>query len=141
MKRFYFLLAASLFLSTPITAVAGQEVACPSTTTAQSIDALELKSWIDTNQFFVLLDARTAEYDDNQRIPGAIWMPFNSSEDLLKETIGSVDTPIVVYCSCLKCPASVWLAIRLIKMGYTNVYEFHEGIDGWVAQGFPVTHG
>lgn len=42
---------------------------------------------------------------------------------------------MVTYCSNLKCPASHMLGERLRRLGYANVLEYREGIDGWLAGG------
>jgi rhodanese-related sulfurtransferase len=45
---------------------------------------------------------------------------------------------VVTYCANLKCPASRMLAAHLRKLGYKNVLEYPQGIDGWVASGYKV---
>ena len=42
---------------------------------------------------------------------------------------------VVTYCAGLKCPASHLLGEKLRALGYKNVLEYHEGIEGWVAAG------
>ncbi len=50
----------------------------------------------------------------------------------------SKDALIVSYCVNPQCPASRMLAAKLIKLGYTRVLEYPQGIDGWVREGNPV---
>jgi rhodanese-related sulfurtransferase len=110
------------------------------TSTIRYLTTEDLKQWIDSGKKFVLIDARTKEYDDGRRIPGAIWMPFNSPKDELAKVIGKKDTLVVVYCGGQGCPASGWLSEILVNMGYSNVFDFPGGIRGWAEAGFPITH-
>ncbi len=102
----------------------------------KEITTQELQEMLKNKQSpLVILDARSSEYDDGQRIPGAILMPSDSTPKQLAAVIPSKDTPVVVYCSNLRCPASKYLAESLVQLGYTNVMKYPEGINGWVQAG------
>ena len=63
-------------------------------------------------------------------------MTSDASAEDIKATAGSDKNALIVtYCSNTKCPASARLATRLRKLGYTNVLEYPEGIDGWAEAG------
>lgn len=60
-----------------------------------------------------------------------------SSKEEIKSAIPSKDSLIVVYCAGVKCPASGWLYDKLTSLGYTNLYEYHEGLEDWIRKGYP----
>jgi rhodanese-related sulfurtransferase len=97
-----------------------------------------LKTLLDSGANVTLLDARTGEYDDGRRIPGARSLAPDASAEAAAEVIPSKDALVVTYCSNLKCPASRMLAKRLGELGYSSILKFPEGIDGWAAAGHPV---
>lgn len=106
------------------------------------ISTPELKQRIEKQgRHIVILDTRTKEYDDGRRIPGAKFFPYNSKDEEIALTIPKKDTLVVVYCTNSKCPASKFLADRLVVMGYTNVYKYGEGIEGWIKGGNPIEKG
>lgn len=83
-----------------------------------------------------VLDARSGKYDDGRRIPGAKSLASKASAAEIATVAGAdKSTLIVTYCSNVKCPASKRLAGALRDLGYVNVIEYEEGIDGWAAAG------
>lgn len=85
-----------------------------------------------------VLDARTGKFDDGQRIPGARALAPTASEAEIALVLPEKGALVVTYCANLKCPASHMLGETLRKAGYTNVLEYHEGIEGWMAAGHAV---
>jgi len=85
-----------------------------------------------------VLDARTGTFDDGQRIPGARTLAPTASEAEIAAMLPDKGALVVTYCANLKCPASHMLGETLRKAGYTNVLEYHDGIEGWVAAGHAV---
>ena len=86
----------------------------------------------------VVLDARSGKYDDGRRLPGARALaPSATAEDAAK-FLPTKQALAVTYCSGVKCPASGALAKQLRTLGYENVLEFREGIEGWVAAGHAI---
>jgi len=83
----------------------------------------------------LIFDARSGKYDDGRRIPGAKSLNDQSSKAEIQAAIPEKNTALVTYCANLKCPASEKLANHLKSLGYTNVREYPEGIEGWVAAG------
>jgi rhodanese-related sulfurtransferase len=86
----------------------------------------------------VILDARGSQSADERRIPGAKALGINSTANEVASLIGSKDTLIVTYCTNLECPMSENLAKHLKNLGYQNILVYKEGIEGWVAAGYPV---
>jgi rhodanese-related sulfurtransferase len=83
----------------------------------------------------IILDARSGKYDDGKRIPGAKSLNAESSDDEIKALLPDKAALIVTYCANLECPASHKLAEKLGKMGYKNLIEYPEGIEGWQKAG------
>ena len=83
----------------------------------------------------VVLDARTGKFDDGRRVPGAKSLSAAATVKQAAALIKNKDTVVVTYCSNLKCPASSYLAKRLHTLGYKNVVEYPNGIEGWAAAG------
>ncbi len=125
-----FLLTAPLGVTVELAEVHHQEVK------KAAIDATELKSWYDQNKVMTVIDARSAKYYNGTVLPNAIWLPSESTEQDISAKLPSKNDLIVVYCWGLKCPASGWLFDKLISMGYTNVHEYHEGLEDWLKHGF-----
>ena len=86
----------------------------------------------------VVLDARSGKFDDGRRIPGAKALSATATAEQAAALIKTKDTLVVTYCSNLKCPASSYLAKRLTALGYKNILEYSEGIDGWTKAGHAV---
>jgi rhodanese-related sulfurtransferase len=83
----------------------------------------------------IILDARSAKYDDGERIPGAKSLTSEASAAEVAALLPDKDAEIITYCSHPKCPASQRLADHLKKLGYTHIHEYPEGIAGWKAAG------
>jgi len=82
-----------------------------------------------------VLDARVGKFDDGNRIPGAKALAPDAPAEKVTSMLPDSQALIVTYCVNLKCPASSLLAKRLRQLGYSNVLEYHEGIEGWIAAG------
>jgi len=90
------------------------------------------------------LDARPRAEYDKSRIEGALYL---STETIANGTAGPVldeliafgyDYPLVLYCHGGDCDASENTAIRLQKLGFTNIRIMKAGFDEWEAAGFEV---
>jgi rhodanese-related sulfurtransferase len=102
------------------------------------IDTAALAILLRSGVPVVVLDARTGEYFDGKRIPTARNLASDCSVSEAKKVIGSKNALVVTYCTNLHCPASTMLYGHLKELGYENVLEYHDGIAGWAAAGFPV---
>lgn len=83
----------------------------------------------------VILDARAGKWDDGKRIPGAKQLAPGDAAAKAATMIPAKDSRVIVYCTNLHCPASKHLAEELVKLGYTGVEKYPEGIEGWIAAG------
>lgn len=102
------------------------------------VDTAALAVLLRSKVPIVVLDARSDEYDDGRRIPGATRLSPDSSAYQVDKAVGHKDTLTITYCSNLKCTASMKLHRHLKNLGYENVLEYPDGLAGWQAAGYPV---
>lgn len=119
----------------------GTQSSCPAScavenTTRREITDAQLKSWYDEKKEMFVLDARTKPYFDGTLLPNAKWVPADASDEVINTAVPSKEATIVVYCHGKDCPASGMLYDKLSKMGYTQVYEYHDGLVGWQGKGY-----
>ncbi len=94
----------------------------------RKITAEEAKTMMAEMQNFILLDVRTdVEYKEN-RIDGAILIPDTEMSTRAETELPDKNALILVYCRSGR--RSQDAANELVKMGYTNVYDFG-GIIDW----------
>lgn len=94
----------------------------------QQVDAETAKELMDTEDDYVILDARTqAEYDEGH-IPGAILIPHDTVATAAEDALPDKDQLILVYCRSGN--RSKRASQALVDLGYTNVVEFG-GINSW----------
>jgi rhodanese-related sulfurtransferase len=120
----------------PVCKAAAETAAAPAshaTINPAGLDAL-LKAKVPV----LVFDARSAQYDDGRRVPGARSLTAKASAEDVAAVAPDKNALVVTYCSNPKCPASAALAKHLGSLGYSNVVEMPEGIEGWVADGRPV---
>lgn len=102
---------------------------------AATLNTLALKTLMDSGVPVIILDARSGKWDDGSRIPGAKSLNAESKPEEIAKVIPSKDSLVITYCSNLKCPASDMLYKHLKSLGYSNVIEYPEGIQGWKEAG------
>ena len=94
----------------------------------QQVNAETAKELMDTEDDYVILDARTqAEYDEGH-IPGAILIPHDTVATAAEDALPDKDQLILVYCRSGN--RSKQASQALVDLGYTNVVEFG-GINSW----------
>ena len=94
----------------------------------EQISQDEAKRIMDTEDEFVIIDARTQEEFDEGHIENAILIPEYEITDRAEAEIPEKDTLILVYCRSGR--RSKIAADALVQLGYTNVKEFG-GIIDW----------
>lgn len=100
-------------------------------TTLSTSKLFELAS---SNEGIVLLDVRGPKNFAAGHIPGAINIPgwkINAHEALPEDRSRAV----VCYCGNAKCAMSFYAADELLKLGYTNVFVYEQGVAGWKENG------
>jgi rhodanese-related sulfurtransferase len=86
-------------------------------------------------QTAIFLDTREKEEFEVSHIKGAKWVGFETfSMEILQDI--PKNQPIIVYCSI--GARSQDIGKKLLKEGYTQVYNLYGGVFHWVNEGNPV---
>ena len=93
----------------------------------QKITAEEAKKMMD-NEDVLILDVRTQEEYNEGHIKNSILLPDTEIDSKAHEILKDKNAKILVYCRSGRRSAEA--SKKLIKMGYTNVYDFG-GIIDW----------
>jgi len=97
-------------------------------TAFHSILPAEAKEKLEENKDIVLIDVRTREEYDQERIAGSILIPVDVIADEAPGRLPDKKTEIIVYCR--SGARSQRAAKQLAALGYTNVYDMG-GIQSW----------
>lgn len=106
----------------------------------QIISAYEVRQKQIRHENFLLVDARSRQSYDSKHITGAISMPLSEIDQRYIELI-PYDRELVLYCGGLNCPVSKMAAVKLKRMGFINIKDMAEGIDGWENLGYHISGG
>ena len=123
MKKFIFLLLAVMML-----AACGQDKENDQGAVYVNITAEEAKQIMDTEEGYIILDARTQEEYDEGHIPGAIVISHEEIAEKAEGVLTDKNQLILVYCRSGR--RSKIAAEALVELGYTNIKEFG-GIIDW----------
>ncbi len=94
------------------------------------ISAKELIGFKNTGKKYVLLDAREIQEYKTSYIPSAIYVGYNSFDSTQLETLNlDKNTATIVYCTL--GIRSEDIGEKLVKMGFTQVYNLQGGIVSW----------
>lgn len=104
-----------------------------------TLDELRLK--LDAGEDVTLVDALGPIYFEDAHLPGAINVPHDRVDELAAKLLPEKDAEVVVYCANGPCKNSGIATKRLLELGYTNVRDYHEGKEEWIAAGLPTESG
>jgi rhodanese-related sulfurtransferase len=96
----------------------------------------DLAALIEAEQVTVV-DALPSTYYDQQHLPGAVNLTHDEVGTRAPGLLPHLDATIVTYCSNAACGNSRAVADRLASLGYTHVLTYRDGIQDWVAAGYP----
>jgi rhodanese-related sulfurtransferase len=98
------------------------------------IDAYDLFIRVRQGEDIILVDVRSEDNFEMERIPTAINIPH---EDINEENMDgySKEQLYVVYCDGIGCNASTKGALKLTMLGF-NVKELQGGLDWWKKDGY-----
>ena len=96
--------------------------------TYEQITPQEAKAIMDTQQDYIIIDARTEQEFGEGHIEDAIMIPEYEIKDRAENELPNKDELILVYCRSGR--RSKIASEELVKLGYTNVKEFG-GIIDW----------
>ncbi len=98
----------------------------------QQISTIELQHQMDSDRPVKIIDVLSSESFAQFHLPKAENVPLD--EDFEKNILKKVPEkqhPVVVYCKDERCEASAKAARKLEDLGYTNVYDYRFGKEGW----------
>lgn len=96
--------------------------------TYEQITPQQVKEIMDTEQDYIIIDARTEEEFAEGHIENAILIPEYEIKDRAEKELPDKDALILVYCRSGR--RSKIASEELARLGYTNVKEFG-GIIDW----------
>ena len=105
------------------------------------ISTVELKRKIDNKdqEDFVVVEVLGPDSFAEFHLPGAVNVPVDDTfEANIQTAVPDKHKPVAVYCRDIECHASAKAIRRMELLGYTNLFEYHMGKDGWKAAGMPV---
>jgi rhodanese-related sulfurtransferase len=82
---------------------------------------------------FVLINVLPAKSFSETEIPGAVNVPLEEPDflDRVETLAGGKSNPVITYCANESCPASTEAAQKLEAAGFTNVFDYKAGAEGW----------
>lgn len=101
----------------------------------------ELINLLETGQDFILVDTLPERIYRAGHIPGAINIVSDEIIVVAANRLPNKDRMIVVYCADGPCRRSALAAARLADLGYTSVFDYHEGKADWTAAKLPIEVG
>jgi rhodanese-related sulfurtransferase len=94
----------------------------------------QLKAKLDNGEDLKLVFVLGEWHFRAKHIPGSIQVDTpEKTEHLLDK-----NQEIVVYCSNLQCPASMYAYHTLLEQGYVNVCRYAGGLQDWEEAGYPL---
>jgi mono/diheme cytochrome c family protein len=101
----------------------------------------DLNRALEEKRRLVLLDTRVPSMWQMANIEGSVPVPYYFGNfDGVAEDLPTDGTWIVIYCECPRASAES-VNFKLRERGFKNTAVLWEGIQGWVALGYPVSVG
>lgn len=102
--------------------------------------AAELDREMKAKRRMVLLDTRVTSMWQLAHLEGSVPLPYYADRNAVVGSLPRDGTWIVAYCECPRAAADS--VVRWLREdGFENTAVLYEGIQGWVALGYPVTAG
>src|SRR3989344_6602427 len=104
----------------------------------KEISTQELIAKIKNKYDFLLIDVNPKHSYDKHHIKESTYLNY----DHLIADFRKLNVPrekfLVFYCEDNWCNASPIAAKKIAALGYTNVHEYKEGVQGWIKAGMPI---
>ena len=97
----------------------------------------ELRAAVD-DPTVVVIDAQGEGGYSRAHLPGAVDFSLDAVLDHAADAIGSLDVPVVLYCTDERCLGSEFIGTQLVEAGYRDVRRFPGGIAEWIGSGLAV---
>lgn len=124
------LLAIAIISCMALTAC-GTEEASEEGASYQQISTEEAVKMMEEEEDYIILDVRTEGEYEEKHIPGAVLVPNETIGTEEIEELPDKEQMILIYCRSGN--RSKQAAEKLVKLGYTNIYEFG-GINDWTGE-------
>lgn len=122
------ILIVLIILAVILTGCAGQGKEGDLNNTYKQISAKEAKNMMDEQSGYIILDVRTQSEYDLGHIPNSLLLSNENIGTYEIDVLPDKDQMILIYCRSGN--RSKQAAEKLLKLGYTNLYEFG-GIIDW----------
>jgi rhodanese-related sulfurtransferase len=97
----------------------------------------ELKRMLDAKEDLVLANALSPIEFAEERIAGSVNLPYDALRSGKATLPQDRKKRLVFYCKGPKCTKSTKAAGLAVRMGYTNVAVYNEGLPEWLKRGYP----
>jgi rhodanese-related sulfurtransferase len=99
----------------------------------KTITTEQLRERIDDINDVTVINTLPEESFEKTKIEGSINIPQELPDftDRVERVVRNKDAEIVVYCASARCDSSSKAAEKLERAGFTNVYEYEPGAEGW----------
>ena len=107
------------------------------------VSSADLNAALSAGKRMVLLDTRALPLWQMANIEGSVPLPYYydyKNLGALAEDLPRDGTMIVTYCECPRAAAE-YVNRQLKELGFENLAVLYEGIQGWIALGYPVMLG
>lgn len=104
---------------------------------AKEVKTADVLKLIATDKTLVIIDARKVEgVAQTGIIPNAKSLPADQvTAEALAKVAPNKNGNVVFYCSGPACSASKIGGQKAVELGYTNILEYTEGVEGWKKAG------
>ena len=107
----------------------------------KTITRTEIQELLDSDTPVTLVETLRTEHFEQGHLPGAVHLHFEEVRERAAEVLPDKDALIVTYCSNTACRNSGVAQAQLLRLGYTDVRKYAEGIQDWVEAGLPTETG
>jgi rhodanese-related sulfurtransferase len=100
------------------------------------MDFEELRQRVeDGDTSCVLLNVLTRAAFEAGRIPSSVNLPVGELAERAAEVLPAPEQETVAYCASSSCSLAAQAVALLRNLGYTNVREYHGGMEEWIERG------
>jgi len=101
--------------------------------TMKTISAHELKDMLDSDHPPLVVNTLPSESFTKTHIPRSINIPQDDQDFVERVAVanGGRTQPVVVYCANEHCDSSEKAAKKLAVAGFSDIYRFEAGAEGW----------
>lgn len=107
------------------------------TNAMQSISREEVRRLLDSREI-ILVEVLPPEHYERAHLPGTLNIPYDRIATLAPALIPNKKSALVVYGLNFTWQTAQQAVRELVALGYTNVREYEEGKQDWVAAGLPL---